>query len=254
MALQRRLGAIAITDHDTVDGVAEAKQAAAGHDLLVLSGVEISAEAPDSSRQAAEVHLLGYFVDPAHAELRETLWRMRAARLDRAAEMVERMAALGVPISWQQLVQRAGEGTVGRAHIAQVMLDAGYVSTIAEAFERYIGPGGPAYVPRAKLAPGEAMDLIRRAGGVPVLAHPWPDLERVAGLAALGLVGLEVHYPRYSPELVTVLTNLARKHGLLCTGGSDFHGIEIKPDYPLGSVTVPLQRVDDLWARRSEPE
>ena len=244
------MSTIAITDHDTVDGIAQA-QRAAGTSLEVLAGVEISA---DEGHAGGEVHLLGYMIDPTHAGLREALAQGQAARLDRAAEMVTRLRASGAPISWERLVELAGRGTVGRAHIAQALVDAGHVESISEAFERYIGPDGPAYVPRAKLSSAGAIALIRRAGGVPVLAHPWPDLERVPRLVSMGLAGLEVRYPRYSPGLMSILDGLARRYRLLRTGGSDFHGLAIKPDYPLGSVFVSPEWVEALKAWRHAAE
>lgn len=244
MALQQGLRAIALTDHDSVDGVSEALGAAAGTPLRVIPGVEISTDAD------GEVHVLGYWVDSGDESLRGALARFRLGRLERAARILEKLRALRISLSWENLAELAGDGAVGRPHIARAMQDAGYVGSAQEAFERYLGHGRPAYVPRLKLAPPEAMQLILGAGGLPVLAHPYGVTHLLGELTQAGLVGLEAYYGAYSGELVAALSQLAHEHSLVCTGGSDFHGLALLPDNRLGQGELPSACFEALLARR----
>ncbi len=246
LARDRGLRTIAITDHDSMEGVAEAL-AAAGHGLEVIPGVEINTDIPH-----AEVHILGYYVDYRHAELQDVLQRLRDFRRDRARRMVEKLARLGMPVDWQRVAALAGEGAVGRPHVAQALVERGYVADVSQAFDRYIGREGPAYVERHKLTPVEATRLIVRAGGLPVLAHPsgLANLTTLLDeLTAAGLVGLEAYYTGYLPEETQGLLLLAQKYGLVATGGSDFHGGSILPHADLGAVFVPVEAVAALRAR-----
>ncbi|MER3457670.1 MAG: hypothetical protein C4309_02600, partial [Chloroflexota bacterium] len=161
LALERGLTAIALTDHDTTDGVAEAQTAARDTGLEVIAGVEINTESEDG-----DVHFLGYFVRPDDAAFQAQLATLRNARLGRARLMVEKLARLGLPLDWERVQAIAGEGAVGRPHVARALLERGYITTISEAFEKYIGHEGPAYVPRYRLTPEEAIAVIRAAGGV----------------------------------------------------------------------------------------
>ena len=246
LARERGLRTIAITDHDSMEGVAEAL-AAAGHGLEVIPGVEINTDIPH-----AEVHILGYHVDYHHAELQDVLQRLRDFRRDRARRMVEKLARLGMPVDWRRVAALAGEGAVGRPHVAQALVERGYVADVSQAFDRYLGREGPAYVERHKLTPVEATRLIVRAGGLPVLAHP-SGLEHLPTLldelTAAGLVGLEAYYTGYLPEETQGLLLLAQKYGLVATGGSDFHGGSILPHADLGAVFVPMEAVAALRAR-----
>jgi len=240
-ALEIGLEAIAITDHDTVDGVSEALQAARGTPLEVIPGVELSAL--DSK---TEVHVLGYYVNHYHQRLRDTLDRLRDSRLQRARRILTRLARMGMPLDWDDVQRSAGQGVIGRPHISLAMLEHGYVSTVAEAFDLYIGRGRPAYAERYKLLPADAVRAIMEAGGLPVLAHPLEIAHLIPALVESGLRGLEAYYPRYAPDETEFLLRMAGKHALVATGGSDFHGTDILPGHDLGSVPVPYQAVEQL--------
>ena len=245
MSRRKGLRTISVTDHDAVDGVAEAIVAVEDGGLEIIPGVEISAHTG-----ATEVHILGYFVDCACQEFVRALARFRQSRLERAREMVARLRAQGVFLSWERVFELAGEGAVGRPHIARVMQEARYVGTVQEAFERYLGRQQPAYVPRLKMMPEQAMHLIREAGGLPVLAHPRGVEFAIPDLVAGGLVGLEAHYMGYSSQKVAHLRDVAGHHDLVCTGGSDFHGLAILPENRLGGVYVPQECLAALRERR----
>ena len=250
-AAERGLRTIAITDHDTTDGVAAAAAAAAERgSVTVIPGVELST-APDP----VECHMLGYFVDIAAPVLVGRLRELRLGRTDRGRAMVERLGTLGLPLRWERVEQLAG-GSVGRPHIARAMVERGYVATVADAFEQYIGKGRPAYVDRPTLTPAESVELIHEAGGVAVVAHPLspliPDLDPfLRRLAAVGLDGLEVYYGDYTPAQVAELRAVARRHGLIATGGSDFHGMEVLPQYVLGGTRIPSSVVPALKEARA---
>lgn len=210
-----------------------------------MPGVEISTV---SGRE--EIHLLGYFVGLEHPELQSLLTRTRKARRERAREMLARLDKLGVPVSWERVLElSAGGGSIGRPHVAATLLEAGHVSSWDEAFDLWIGRGRPAYVERYKVLPEEAIQLVHASGGLPVLAHPYAYNRHGERTAALdlkhwlprlresGLEGIEVYYPRYPRRANRQLLALAAKHGLLVTGGSDFHGGML--GHSLGSVAVP---------------
>jgi predicted metal-dependent phosphoesterase TrpH len=249
IAVQRGIVAIALTDHDTTDGVAAAKAAATNTGLEVIPGVEISTDVPQG-----EVHLLGYYLDCDNVAFQAWLAEMRRARRQRAREILGRLATLGVPVGWDRVLALAGGGSIGRPHIAQAMLESGLVGTLNEAFVRYIGRDGPAYVERARLVPEEAIRLVLEAGGVPVLAHPRWNVELIPSLVRVGLMGLEVYYHGYSTEEVNYLTRLARKHGLITTGGSDFHAPGVAEDGDLGGTWVPEEAVARLREKAGLPK
>jgi predicted metal-dependent phosphoesterase TrpH len=253
------LEVVAITDHDTTDGLPAAQAEAQRWGITAVPGVEISTL---SGRE--EIHLLGYFVDPGDAELRAVLARSREARWQRAQKMVARLAELGMPVAWDRLVALAGEGSVvGRPHVVMCLLEAGHVSSWGEAFEHWIGRDCPAYVERYKLGPEEAIRLVRRSGGLPVLAHPYiygrngkkrkeMDLKHwLPRLKREGLAGLEVYYPNYPARVRRRLLALAARQGLAISGGSDFHGGPIGGG--LGQVVVPWAAWEGL-ARRHRLE
>ncbi len=246
VAMARTLGlrAIAITDHESTQGVGPAERAARGTGLAVVPGVEISTESA-----LGEVHILGYFVEPESHDLEARLREIREARVLRARRMVERLAALGMPLNWERVRQLAAGESVGRPHIARALLEQGYVASTEQAFALYIGTGGPAYVSRLKVTPAEAIALIRSARGVPVLAHPLQVTELVPALARAGLKGLEASYTGYSAEEVRFLEDTARRHGLIATGGSDFHGPDVGCG-ELGAATAPYDVVEQLRCQR----
>ena len=239
------LDVIAITDHDSVDGIERALDEARDFpELTVIPGVEINASSPEG-----EVHILGYYVDHKDPAFTCYLAELRDSRLERGRKMVAKLADLGVNIDWESVLSLAEGGAVGRPHIAQVMKECGFVSSLREAFTDYIGRNGPAYVERRKSTPHEASTMILRAGGLPVLAHP-ADIEGldllVGDLKGAGLAGLEIYYSNYSPTKIARLQKIAAKHGLIGTGGSDYHGLDESIGAELGSVRVPREAVERL--------
>jgi predicted metal-dependent phosphoesterase TrpH len=168
VALDKGLEVIALTDHDTTDGVEEAIEAARGTSLTVIPGVEVSTDVPGSN----ELHILGYHIDPQHAELGARLSALRHARVDRARRTLTRLAQAGCPLSWDHLVELSQGDVIGRPHIAQALVEAGHVDTVHSAFRQYLARGRPAYIERYKLTPHQALEAVLAAGGVPVLAHP----------------------------------------------------------------------------------
>jgi predicted metal-dependent phosphoesterase TrpH len=246
------LRAIAITDHDTIEGSAEALGYPPWPSLEILSGIEISAHVPSGT-----MHILGYLLRLDDSSLRQTLKRVQEARANRNIKIVERLQELGVPIQYHELAAVSGGGQIGRPHIAQVLVHKGAARSVDEAFKRFLRKGGAAYVSRYRLLPGEAIQMILRAGGVPVLSHPFTldvkderDLEDLlVDLKGVGLKGMEVYYPEHGPERTTQYERLARRHGLVMTGGTDFHG-EAKPRVQMGigrgDLRIPYQLVEKL--------
>lgn len=241
------LAVIAIADHDTVDGIEPALAAAKAFPRLkVIPCVEIS-----SDTSQGEVHVLGYFIDYTDPELRTNLKALQRSRLTRAQGMINKLRDLGIHIDWQRVREIAGSGTVGRPHLAQAMLEKGYITSLKEAFVNYIGKGGPAYVEREKLTPVEVVELILRARGLPVLAHPLTadSLETmVVELKAAGLVGIEAYYGGYTVGEVNRLVSLANEHSLIASGGSDYHGLDASAEPMIGGVDVPLESAERLIA------
>lgn len=241
------LEVIAITDHDTVEGIPSALESARSYPALrVIPAVELSTDVPNG-----EIHILGYFIDYADEEFRASLEKMRNSRVERARKMVENLSRMGVRLEWRRVQEIAGGGALGRPHIAQAMLEKGYISSLQDAFRNYIGHGGPAYVERDKLTPVEAVKLILKADGLPVLAHPLTAGD-VAGtiveLKAVGLVGMEVYYASYSFEDINLLLGMAYQHGLIATGGTDYHGIDETSETMIGGTNVPARAPEQLVA------
>lgn len=246
-ALELGVYAIAITDHDTVDGVRPALAAAEGTDLQVLPGVEVSVD-----YRATEIHVLGFFPDLDYEPLLESMRRIREGRVERAEKMVAQLQASGIPITMEQVLEQAGEGSVGRPHVAKVLAKLGAVATEADAFREYLGRGKVAYVPRYKLGPVEAVRLIADAGGMPVFAHPGlshcdPMIDE---LMPHGLLGLEAYHTDHTPSETRKYLNMANRRGLFITGGSDSHGPRGVVPVEIGSVYVPDECADRLveWA------
>jgi len=245
-AVERGLTYIALTDHDSVDGIAPAQAAAqAFPQLKVIPGVEISTDIPQG-----EVHVLGYFIDYTDPELRASLKRFKNSRLRRAQGMVAKLANLGIHLDWQRVQEIAGGSSIGRPHIAQAMLEKGYIGSIRQAFTEYLSRDGPAYVEREKMTPAEAVELIVNAQGLAVLAHPltFNDPEAmIIELKAAGLVGIEAYYDGYTAEEINRLVGLADKHNLIATGGSDYHGLD-PTETAIGGTDLPLESVERLIA------
>jgi predicted metal-dependent phosphoesterase TrpH len=243
--LARKFDVIAITDHDTTEGVAPAQQAAQKQGApVVIPGIELSAEDAEG-----DVHMLGYYVDIDNTEFQTTLTRFRDNRYRRGQLMVKKLAAMGMPLEWDRIVAIANGGAIGRPHIARAMLEAGYVESVKDAFNRFISNDGPAYVARTRLSPEEAVALIHSAGGVAVLAHPGllKDYRAMLlRLIAVGLDGVEVNHPSNSEAVRLDLRGIATSTSLIMTGGSDFHGPSVKPDVQLGMVSPPEGAVEAL--------
>jgi 3',5'-nucleoside bisphosphate phosphatase len=225
------LDVVAVTDHDTTEGLDEAIETGRRVDVEVVPGVEFSAE-----HQGLSVHVLAYWMEVRDDEFQAELARLRDDRFRRGELMVEKLQALGFPISFARVREIAGGGNIVRPHVAQAMVEAGIVPDEEQAFERWIADGRPAHVPKHALEPLDAVDLIGRAGGVCVLAHPgmWGDQTEVpddliATMAERGMAGLEVDHPDHTPERRGRYRGMATSLGLLATGGSDCHGVRYEP-------------------------
>lgn len=237
LARERGLRALGVTDHDTTGGLAEAMTAGVASGVEVVPGVELSVE-----YSHGQFHLLGYLIDLTASVLPDRLADLQHRRATRNERMIARMQEGGLPITMADVVAEAGGGLVGRPHMALALVRKGVVASTQEAFDRYLGAGCPFNIPKERLSPEEAIDLIHRAGGRAVLAHPYTiRLEgeafaaEIARLRDLGLDGIEAYYSQHSPEQTAAFLDLARRLGLRVTGGSDFHG-RSKPHVHLGVV------------------
>jgi predicted metal-dependent phosphoesterase TrpH len=230
---------LALTDHDTTAGFPEAQAAGDRHAVRVIPGIELSTA---TSAPRGELHLLGYGIDPAHAEFQETLASLRVSSARRLLLILKRLRELGVDVPDSAIERGQDAHSLGRPHIARALVARGHAASIQDAFERYLGYGRPAYIPKDKLAPVAAIGLIRRAGGLPFMAHPatLPDYAaRLPELIDGGLVGLEAYYGEYDAALRAQLADFAAQLGLLTSGGSDYHGENFKPGRELGAVEIP---------------
>jgi 3',5'-nucleoside bisphosphate phosphatase len=248
-AREHGVGTLALTDHDTTAGLDEAVREGERVHVRVIPGVEINTDVDDY-----EIHILGYFVDCRRDGFQAFLSRMRAGRVDRARAMVDKLAALGAPVEWARVQAIAAGASIGRPHVARALMQARRVATVQEAFERFLGRHAPAYVPRIKVSPDEAVEAVRAAGGVPVLAHPgWassgPAIDLVPRLVAHGLAGVEAYYPDHTAETTASYVAVAKQYHLIVTGGTDFHGGGLATRVPPGSVVVPADVLPALEAR-----
>jgi len=247
LASDIKMDIIAVTDHDTVNGVIPALEAARTlNSLAVIPGVEINTDVPK-----AEVHMLGYFIDYENVELQENLSDLRSSRETRARQMIAKLDKLGIKIQYSRLVELADGGAIGRPHIAHALREAGYVSSFEEAFEKYIGRNGPAYVEHKKMTPLDVVKLITRSKGVPILAHPdnIPNLENLLKeLVPAGLKGMEIYYGDYGEEAIQRLLLIAKRYGLIATGGSDYHAFNSDKETRIGTVSVPAESIRNLVA------
>ena len=252
----RGLKVIAVSDHDSTDGILEALGAAKEFPgMIVVPAIEMSTDIP-----GAEVHILGYFVDYLDVNFQRTLRELRDGREDRARGMVKRLSKLGFPVSWDRVEALSGGGAIGRPHIARAMVEAGYVEYPRDAFDKFIGRNGPAYVERTKLEPVEAVRMLLSNRALPVVAHPTyvstktgadniADLWQVlTELKEAGLVGLEVYYGDYSSDQVSTLSNLADQFGLIPCGGSDYHASGNPSEPEPGMVGPPMESFEALLA------
>ena len=255
LAAAADLNTIALTDHDTLDGIARAIAAAHEHGIRLIPGTELSVDWPTGT-----MHMLVYFLEPGEGPLQDRLAQLRNARHDRNRRILDRLGEAGIDIEYEAVVEEARGGTVGRPHIAALLVAAGSAASIADAFDRYLAKGRIGYVDRVRLEAHEAVRLARASGALPVLAHPHTlgvsrsDYEEAfTALASSGLAGIECWYAEYAPDVRRHLAGLAERLGLVATGGSDYHG-RYKPGLQIGTgrgdLIVPDQAVEDLDALR----
>ncbi len=256
-AKAKGLQAIAITDHDTIEGLEEGLLEGERIDFEVIPGIEISAEHSPGS-----MHLLGFFLDIHHPLLNERLGYLQKARAERNPKIVDRLNRLGIELTYEEVLKASGGGQVGRPHFAQVLLEKNYVRSFQEAFERFLKKGAPAYVDKFRFTAKEAIHFINEAKGVAVLAHPntlnmngYSELENlILRLTEEGLRGIEVYYPEHSVLEVAQYKTLTERYGLLMTGGTDYHGIEkngLDIGVGRGDMRLPYSIVEGLKAARN---
>jgi 3',5'-nucleoside bisphosphate phosphatase len=238
------LSTIAITDHDTLEGIKPALSAGKRHDVEIIPGLELSSES-----EGEEIHILGYFIDWQKEQLLKRLYEFREARQIRALQIIDRLKQLGMDIQQSDVFHHNDSNSVGRPHLAAALVKSGYVETISEAFQRFIGNNAPAYIPKKAFSPSEAINLILDAEGIPVLAHPTMIKREVRDvleeLVSYGLMGIEAIHSYHTTQLSDYYGNLARQHNLLITGGSDYHGFE-NSKRALGNVKIPYEYVEKL--------
>lgn len=250
------LQALALTDHDTTGGLEEAFQAGLDCGIEVIPGCELSIDYPQG-----QMHILGLWLPLKPKRVKETLSRLRELRHSRNERILAKLAQLGINIDYGEVKELAGEASIGRPHIARILVEKKVIGSINEAFSAYIGPQGRAYVPKDKLGPEKAIEVLKEEQATVLLAHPYslelapPDLEvELQRLKGLGLDGVEVYYPEHSKEQTETYLELCFKLGLLVSGGTDFHG-SVKPDIELGSgrggLNLPYSLVQDLKRARA---
>lgn len=241
-AKDKGLGAIAICDHDSIDGIEPCQRIAGELDIEVIPGIELTVEKPDT-----EAHILGYFIDWKADWFQKKLKKLQDARVDRIYKMVERLKGFHIKMEPDDVFKLAGKGSVGRLHLAQAMLKTGRIKNLKEAFDRYIGFGKPCYVPNVNFSSKEAIGIIRDVGGVPVLAHPdvMGNDDYIQEFIGYGLRGIETYHTDHKPHAVRHYEELARRFDLIVTGGSDCHGLG-KGRVLMGTVKVPYEVVERL--------
>lgn len=256
MAQRLNLGAISITDHDTIVGVKEALAIGIPPSLKFITGVEISANPPPAFSYPGSFHILGYGINIDDTQLNHTLVRLQEARKNRNPRIIELLNGMGFDLSLDEIRKDCGECQLGRPHIAKHMVKKGFVQSVSEAFDNYLATDQPAYVDKYRVDCDRAIEVILDAGGLPVLAHPVllnindDVLEKlIICLKEKGLKGIEAYYPEQLPDLIARYTEMAERHGLLITGGTDFHG-SIKPEIKMGSgrgnFSVPYELYEKL--------
>lgn len=241
-AREAGLRAVGIVDHDTIDGISEAVDAGGQYDVEIVPGVELS-----SQYEGRDVHILGYYFDPEHPRLKDYLELFRQERYRRAAKMIQNLNQLGIRLTMAEVEQRARGSCIGRPHLAEVLMEKGYVETFQEAFHRFIGYGSKAYEEKYKISPEEAIRLISQAGGVSFLAHPGyavPD-SRIFQFLKAGLDGIEIVHPKLNDERTQHLHEFARDHAMLVSGGSDCHGGR-DGNINIGRYNVPYSIVGEM--------
>jgi len=248
-AARRGVRVLAVTDHDSTEGLAEALDEATRHaPLRIVPGIEINCDV-----DGGEIHVLGYCLDYEAPWFQDFCRAQREERRQRVHRMVARLAELGMPIDADEVFALVQEGSAGRPHVAQVLVKHGHVKTVRQAFDRYLAAGKPGHVPREKLAPVDAVRLIRRAGGVPVFAHPGLAAQDavIPAMVAAGMMGIECYYSEHSAAQTAGYVETCRRHGLVATGGSDFHGPRVRAAQ-LGVPAIPLAVWDALQEKAAE--
>ena len=261
LAQELNLGAIAITDHDSLEGSKEAIEAGIPPSIKFVSGVEISAAYPPFFPGSGSFHILGYCIRLDDSALNQSLAKLRQARKSRNPEILRRLNRLGYPLSLEEVRREVGQGQIGRPHIARAMKAKGFVKSIDEAFDSFLGNDAPAYVDKYRIECADAVQTIRAAGGISVLAHPGllnisseNELNHLVGsLKELGIQGIEVHYPEHTPQQIKKYAELAERYELLMTGGTDFHGSiipEIEMGSGNGSLFIPYELYEKMVAKK----
>lgn len=248
LAASKGVTVLAVTDHDTVDGLEACQRAAQRLGIRLVPGIEVS-----TRLNRRDVHILGHFVDPATPELASFQTRLMRERAERMAQMVEKVKALGFPVTMEMVQELAGDVSLTRPHLARVLVELGYASSPKEVFTRWLGDGKAAYVPHHEYPPAEAIALIHRAGGTATVAHPGPtriDHLELEGLKQAGLDGIEVIHSDHPPSLQEKLSKWADELDLVKTAGSDYHGPTVSPGRSFGKVTMAPDELERLEARR----
>ncbi|MGE5630895.1 MAG: PHP domain-containing protein [Caulobacteraceae bacterium] len=239
----KRMKAIAITDHDTINGIDPAIEASVKYNIEIIPGIELS-----TIYEEKEVHILGYCIDYKQEWFLEMLAKIQNSRYERASKIISKLNIMGVNITLDQVERIAEDGILGRPHIARAMIDNGYISNIKDAFKNYIGKGCPAYVERYKLSSNEAIDIIKKLGGVSILAHPGliRNKSYIGKIINLGIDGIEVYHSKHDEETSRNILAIANSRGLLITGGSDCHGAKVNNEPILGNYSVDYKYVEVL--------
>jgi len=248
MAAEAGIKILAITDHETVDGLAEAEKAGNEKGVEIVPGIEFAGRMGNG----VEAHILGLWIDPAHPDIRKTIDMLQEERVERAEKMVARLQNIDVGVTMEDVRKNVGRGGIGRPHLAQALVDVAAVSSFKEAFKTLIGKDCPGYVPRKNLTGQDAIDIIRKAGGVSVLAHGLiggPQREHVKKLCDMGIDAIEIYHPKLKKEQTEWLVEYANKNGLGVSGGSDWHG-EGWSETAIGKYTIGMSEVERLKGLR----
>lgn len=246
-AVKKKLSAIAIVDHDTIEGIDEALVSSRVNDIEVIPGIELTAAYLNK-----EIHFLGYLIDYQDREFCNRLKLLKEYRIERVYKITEKLKNQGIDLDAKSVFDIAPKGTVGRLHIAQALINQGFVSSVYEAFNKYIGDNAPCYVCGFRFSPQEAIRIIKDVGGIPVLAHPYliKEDDSLKEFVGYGLMGIEAYYPEHTHSMTNFYLEFAQKNNLLITGGSDFHGLA-KADIKLGCVKVAYSLVERLKEAKS---
>lgn len=243
LAKNLKLSTISVTDHDSIEGIDNAIEAGERCGVEVVPGVEMS-----SDLEGQDIHILGYFIDHHNPGLTQLLSRLRESRQERALKMVDRLREMGLEIYLKDVTEMAGQGALGRAHVAKVLLKKGYIHDIQEAFDRYIGRNSPGYVGKEAYTVTQIIDIIKKVGGVAILAHPGISNvdNEIPQFVKDGLQGLEAYHSEHTPEQTEYYEKMAKELGIIVTGGSDCHGLGSSHGLIIGSVYVPDKCLEDL--------